>query len=105
LVLDFFAGSGTTLASALKLGRKFIGVEMGEHFDTVILPRLMKTLSGVQSGISKECEYKGGGIIKYYSLESYGQILQTISLDKPPKDYIAYSQNMALMILFYLTRS
>ena len=52
----------------------------------------MKTLSGVQSGISKECEYKGGGIIKYYSLESYGQILQTISLDKPPKDYIAYSQ-------------
>lgn len=92
LVLDFFAGSGTTLATALKMGRKFIGVEMGEHFDTVILPRLIKTLSGVQSGISKECEYRGGGIVKYYSLESYEQILRTLSLDKPPKDYITYSQ-------------
>lgn len=92
IVLDFFAGSGTSAASALKLGRKFIGVEMGEHFDSVIIPRITKVLSGVQSGISKECEYKGGGIVKYYELESYEQILRTLSLDAPPQEYLEYSK-------------
>lgn len=42
IILDFFAGSGTTCAVALKLGRKFLGVEMGEHFYKVIIPRLKK---------------------------------------------------------------
>ncbi|WP_270989652.1 DNA methyltransferase, partial [Campylobacter helveticus] len=92
IVLDFFAGSGTSVATALKLGRKFIGVEMGEHFDSVILPRITKILSGVQSGISKECAYKGGGVVKYYELESYEQILRTLSLESPPQEYLEYSK-------------
>ena len=92
IVLDFFAGSGTSVATALKLGRKFIGVEMGEHFDSVILPRITKILSGVQSGISKECAYKGGGVVKYYELESYEQILRTLSLESPPQEYLDYSK-------------
>lgn len=74
-ILDFFAGSGTTCAVALKLGRKFLGVEMGEHFYKVIIPRLKKVIAGFQSGISKETEYKGGGAFRYYELESYEEAL------------------------------
>lgn len=75
IVLDFFVGSGTTLAVAQKLGRKWLGVEMGEHFYNVIIPRLKKTIAGFQSGISKECDYKGGGAFRYYELESYEEAL------------------------------
>lgn len=74
-ILDFFAGSGTTCAVALKLGRKFLGVEMGEHFYKVVIPRLKKVIAGFQSGISKETEYKGGGAFRYYELESYEEAL------------------------------
>jgi len=78
-IIDFFSGSGTTINTAHKLGRKWIGVEMGEHFDTVNIPRIKKTLAGVISGISKELEKEGklkiGGIVKYYELESYEDVL------------------------------
>ena len=75
IVLDYHLGSGTTCAVALKLGRKFLGVEMGEHFYKVVLPRLKKVLAGFASGISKECEFKGGGAFRYYELESYEEAL------------------------------
>ena len=75
IILDYHLGSGTTCAVALKLGRKFLGVEMGEHFYKVIIPRLKKVISGFQSGISKEAEYKGGGAFRYYELESYEEAL------------------------------
>lgn len=75
IILDFFAGSGTTCAVALKLGRKFLGIEMGEHFYSVVIPRLKKVIAGFQSGISKECDYKGGGAFRYYELESYEEAL------------------------------
>jgi adenine-specific DNA-methyltransferase len=76
LVMDFFLGSGTTIAVAHKLGRKWIGVEMGEHFYTVALPRMKKVLFYDKSGISKEVkEYKGGGFFKYYELEQYEEAL------------------------------
>jgi len=76
LVMDFFLGSGTTTAVAHKLGRKWIGVEMGEHFYTVILPRMKKVLAYDKSGISKEVkEYQGGGFFKYYELEQYEEAL------------------------------
>ncbi|HPP29576.1 MAG TPA: DNA methyltransferase, partial [bacterium] len=76
LVLDFFLGSGTTTAVAHKLGRKWIGVEMGEHFYTVVLPRMKKVLAYDKSGISKEVkEYQGGGFFKYYELEQYEEAL------------------------------
>ena len=92
IILDYHLGSGTTSATALKLNRKFIGIEMGEHFYSVIIPRMIKTLSGEQSGISKDCDYKGGGIIKYYEMETYEQILNTISIKAPPEIYIKYSK-------------
>ncbi|MEM3408164.1 MAG: DNA methyltransferase [Candidatus Micrarchaeia archaeon] len=76
LVMDFFLGSGTTTAVAHKLGRKWMGVEMGEHFYTVVLPRMKKVLAYDKSGISKEVkEYEGGGFFKYYELEQYEEAL------------------------------
>lgn len=76
LVMDFFLGSGTTTAVAHKLGRKWIGVEMGEHFYSVVLPRMKKVLAYDKSGISKDVkEYQGGGFFKYYELEQYEEAL------------------------------
>ncbi len=75
-VLDFFLGSGTTTAVAHKLKRKWIGIEMGEHFYSVVLPRMKKVLAYDKSGISKEVkEYQGGGFFKYYELEQYEEAL------------------------------
>ena len=69
LVLDCFGGSGTTFAVAQKMKRRWIGVEVGNHADTHIIPRLKKVLSGEdQFGISKAVEWKGGGGFKYYTL-------------------------------------
>jgi adenine specific DNA methylase Mod len=76
LVMDYFLGSGTTTAVSHKLGRKWLGVEMGEHFYTVVLPRMKKVLAYDKSGISKELkEYQGGGFFKYYELEQYEEAL------------------------------
>jgi len=82
LILDFFLGSGTTTAVAHKLKRKWIGIEMGEHFYTVVLPRMKKVLAYDKSGISKEKDVKekynennAGGFFKYYELEQYEETL------------------------------
>ncbi len=69
LVLDSFAGSGTTGAVAQKMGRKWIMVELGEHCHTHIIPRLKKVCDGTdQGGISKAVNWQGGGGFKYYYL-------------------------------------
>lgn len=76
LIMDFFLGSGTTTAVAHKLGRKWIGVEMREHFYTVALPKMKKILAYDKSGISKKVkEYQDGGFFKYYELEQYKETL------------------------------
>lgn len=65
-VLDSFLGSGTTAAVAHKLGRKWIGIELGEHAETLCLPRLKRVVSGEdQTGISKQVGWKGGGGFRY----------------------------------------
>lgn len=67
LLLDSFAGSGTTGAVAQKMGRKWIMVELGEHCHTHILPRMKKVCDGTdQGGISKAVNWQGGGGFKYY---------------------------------------
>ncbi|MDD9872065.1 MAG: site-specific DNA-methyltransferase [Deltaproteobacteria bacterium] len=87
ICLDFFSGIGTTAAVAQKLGRKWIGVEMGEHFREFytdkdgktkvgILGRMKKVLSGHASGISESVNYKGGGAFQYYTLEQYEETLK-----------------------------
>jgi adenine-specific DNA-methyltransferase len=61
LVLDSFLGSGTTAAVAHKMGRRWIGIEMGEHATTHCTPRLQKVIDGEQGGISTSVGWKGGG--------------------------------------------
>jgi len=69
LVLDSFAGSGTTGAVAHKMGRRWIMVELGEHCQTHIIPRLKKVIDGTdQGGITDEVNWKGGGGFRYYRL-------------------------------------
>lgn len=69
LVLDSFAGSGTTGAVAHKMGRRWIMVELGEHCHTHIIPRLKKVIDGEDAGgISKAVEWQGGGGFRYYRL-------------------------------------
>ncbi len=68
-VLDSFLGSGTTVAVAHKMGRKYIGIEMGEHAYTHCKVRLDKVIDGTdQGGISNVIEWKGGGGYKFYEL-------------------------------------
>lgn len=81
LVLDSFAGSGTTGAVAHKMGRRWIMVELGEHCHTHIIPRLQKVIDGEdKSGISEAVSWQGGGGFRYYKLapsllrqDTYGQ--------------------------------
>jgi adenine-specific DNA-methyltransferase len=68
LVLDSFLGSGTTAAVAHKMGRRYIGIELGEHCYTHCLPRLKAVVDGEQGGISKAVDWKGGGGFKFYEL-------------------------------------
>lgn len=68
LVLDSFLGSGTTAAVAHKMGRRWIGIEMGEHAETHCLPRLKKVIEGEQGGISEAVEWRGGGGLRFMRL-------------------------------------
>ncbi|HYW57458.1 MAG TPA: site-specific DNA-methyltransferase [Polaromonas sp.] len=68
LVMDSFLGSGTTAAVAHKMGRPYIGIEMGEHARTHCLPRLQKVIDGEQGGASKAVEWQGGGGFRFCTL-------------------------------------
>lgn len=68
LVLDSFLGSGTTAAVAHKMGRRYIGIEMGEHARTHCVPRLEKVIAGEQGGISLAAGWQGGGGFSFYTL-------------------------------------
>lgn len=61
LVMDFFAGSGTTLAVAMKMKRQFIGIEQMDYIESITKERLKKVVSGEQGGISKAVDWQGGG--------------------------------------------
>lgn len=86
IVLDSFLGSGTTAAVAHKMGRRYIGVEMGSHAYTHCKVRLDKVIDGEQGGISKAVNWQGGGGYRFYELaptlineDSFGQ--KVISTD------------------------
>jgi len=68
LVLDSFLGSGTTAAVAHKMGRRWIGIEMGEHARTHCLPRLEKVIAGEPGGISRAVGWQGGGGFRFARL-------------------------------------
>jgi len=90
IVLDYFLGIGTTIAVAHKMRRKWIGIEIADHFNTMyidqtgakkigIVGRMKEVLAGQGNhepcGISKEVNWQGGGFFKYYELEQYEEAL------------------------------
>lgn len=93
LVLDSFLGSGTTAAVAHKMGRRWIGIEMGDHVYTHCLPRLQKVINGEdQGGITKSANWKGGGGFKFYELAS-----SLITKDKMGKEIIEPKYNADML--------
>lgn len=68
LVLDFFMGSATTQAVAMKMNRRFIGIEQMDYINTVSVPRLQKVIEVEQGGISKDVDWQGGGSFIYAEL-------------------------------------
>lgn len=79
LVLDSFLGSATTAAVAHKMGRRWIGVEMGDHAKTHCAVRLRKVIDGEQGGISQAVNWQGGGGFRFCQLgepvfDGYGRI-------------------------------
>ena len=81
--MDSFLGSGTTAAVAHKMGRRWIGIEMGEHAKTHCAVRMKKVVDGEQGGISKAVKWSGGGGFRFYELgepllDERGQIAESI---------------------------
>lgn len=68
IVLDFFMGSATTQAVAMKMHRQFIGIEQMDYVNSLSIPRLQKIIDGEQSGISKALNWQGGGSFVYAEL-------------------------------------
>jgi len=81
VVLDFFLGSGTTIATAQKLNRKWIGVEIGSQFEEFILPRMKTVLKGDKTGISKTTKTILGGFFKYHYLEHFEDTIEGIEFN------------------------
>ena len=76
LIFDYYLGSGTTAAAAHKLNRKWIGSEIADYFDTMILPRLKTVVFGdIRPKLSEDTFWRGGGVFKYYQLEQYEDVL------------------------------
>ncbi len=73
LVLDFFMGSATTQAVAMKMNRRFIGIEQLDYIKTVSVERLKKVIAGEQGGISKDVNWQGGGSFVYAELMEKNQ--------------------------------
>ena len=92
IVLDFFMGSGTTQAVALKMGRQFIGIEQLDYIEDVSVERLKKVIEGEQTGISKDVNWQGGGSFVYCELAQLNQKfvdeLQDADTDEKVKDIL-----------------
>src|SRR4051794_39182571 len=68
IVMDSFLGSGTAAAVAHKMGRRYIGIEIGDQAVTHCAPRLQRVIAGEQGGISESVSWHGGGGFRFYRL-------------------------------------
>lgn len=73
IVLDFFGGSFSTQATAMKLNRQFIGIEQMDYIETLSVQRLINVINGDQTGISKEVNWQGGGSFVYFELKELNE--------------------------------
>jgi len=89
-VLDFFCGSGTTVVAAHKLGRRWIGIEMGYFFEDITLKRMKCVIFGdIRPKLSEDLNWQGGGFFKYYDLEQYEQTLRK-AVYKPSHPFVDF---------------
>lgn len=86
LVLDFFIGSGTTASVCNKLDRRFIGIEQLDYIEELPVQRLINTINGEQSGISKSVNWQGGGSFIYCELSKYNQKYADLILESGSKE-------------------
>ena len=95
IVLDFFAGSATTLAVAMKLKRRFIGIEQMDYIKTVSVERIKKVIEGVNVGISKSVNWQGGGSFTYFELKKHNQnFMEQIEIAKDTKTLLKVWEEM-----------
>ncbi len=88
LVMDFFAGSGTTLAVAHKMNRRWVGIEQMDYIENITKERLKKVIDGEQGGISKAVNFNGGGSFVYCELMSLNAVFkQKIKKAKTQNDW------------------
>lgn len=110
LIFDFFSGSGTTLATSHKSKRKWIGVEMSEDFENVLLLRMKEVLACKGNhepcGITKDVNWQGGGFFKYYELEQYEDTLRKVryeesdifeNIDKDPYNQYVFMRDPKML--------
>ena len=116
-VLDYFAGSGTTGHAVINLNRedggrrKFILVEMGDHFDTVLMPRLKKVAfspewkngTATREATAEEAE-RGPRIIKYFRMESYEDALNNIEFEQEDESLFGLEDYMLRYMLQWETK-
>ena len=98
-MLDAFLGSGTTAAVAQKMQRHYIGIEMGEHAVTHVVPRLRKVVDGEQGGISQAEHWQGGGGFRFYRLGE--ELFDAVGLIRPEVQF----RHLAAHIWFTETRT
>jgi adenine-specific DNA-methyltransferase len=93
LVLDSFAGSGTTGAVAHKMGRRWIMIELLDHCHTHVIPRMKKVVDGEdQGGVSRTVEWRGGGGFRYFKLAP-----SLLEKDRHGREVIAKSYNAEML--------
>ena len=90
MVMDVFVGSGTTIAAAHKLGRKWIGVDQGDFINDIVIKRMKSVVMGdVMPKLSEDLNWQGGGFVKYYELEQYEDTLGKVHYSPDNKDLFA----------------
>lgn len=82
LIFDFFVGSGTSIAVAHKMERKWIGVDAEDNIFLISLERMKRVINGETSGISRQVGWKGGGFFKYHYLEQYEDTLNNLEIPR-----------------------
>lgn len=108
VVLDFFAGTGTTAATAAKMERQWLGIEQMDYVQDFPMSRLKKVIEGEQGGISKAVEWQGGGSFVYAELAASNSAfadrieaapdiaaLQTIHADMTDTGYLRYDVDLS----------
>lgn len=106
-VMDYFLGSGTATATAHKLHRRWIGIEMGDFFENHPLKRMKMVLAGEKSGISKEVNWQGGGFFKYHYLEQYEDTIHNIEFPNEGKGQLwlkLFPEEASQYVMKYMLR-